>query len=91
MHVSVSAVADDSQASDVTDPAAEGVCSIGILMYVPFVNVFTAVDTSRIVLNSPGDCFGSTDALYRVWFHCIGLQLWRNSGKGFKRKRAHLA
>ena len=22
---------------------------------------------SRIVPNSPGDCFGTTDALYRLW------------------------
>ena len=30
-------------------------------------------DTSRNVPNSPGDCFGSTDALYRVWSQWIGL------------------
>ena len=44
MHVSICAVADDSLTSNETGPAAEGVCSIGILMCVPLVNVFTAVE-----------------------------------------------
>jgi len=43
VYISVCAVADDSPTSDETVSAAEGVCSIGILIYVLFVNVFTAV------------------------------------------------
>ena len=42
--ISVCAVADDSPTRDETGLAAEGVCSIEILMYVLFVNVFTAVE-----------------------------------------------
>ena len=42
--ISVGAVADDSPTSDETGPAAEWVCSIGILMCVLFVNVFIAVE-----------------------------------------------
>ena len=42
--IAVCAVADDLPMSDETGPAAEGVCSIGILMHVLFVNVFIAVD-----------------------------------------------
>ena len=41
--IAVCAVADYSPISDETASVAEGVCSIGILMYVLFVNVFTAV------------------------------------------------
>ena len=41
---SVCAVTDDSPTSDETSPAAEGVCSIGILMSGPFVNVFIAAE-----------------------------------------------
>ena len=41
---SVYAVSDDSAISDETGPAAEGVCSIGILMCVQLVNVFRAVE-----------------------------------------------
>ena len=37
------AVADDSPISNETGPAAEGVCSIGILMCVLCVNIFIAV------------------------------------------------
>ena len=44
MYVSVCAVADDSRTSDETGPATEGVCSIGIVMCVLFVNVFTAAE-----------------------------------------------
>ena len=39
----VCAVADVSSISDETGPAAKGVCSIGILMCVLFVNVFIVV------------------------------------------------
>ena len=42
--IAVCAVADDSPISNETGPAAEGVCSIGILMCVQCVNVFTAVE-----------------------------------------------
>ena len=40
----VCAVADDSPTSNETGLAAEGVCSIGILMCVLFVNVFATVE-----------------------------------------------
>ena len=40
----VCAVADDSPISDETGPAAEGVCSIGILMCALRVNVFIAME-----------------------------------------------
>ena len=40
----VCAVTDDSPIWDETGQAAEGVCSIGILMCVLFVNVFSAVE-----------------------------------------------
>ena len=40
----ISAVADDSSKSDETGLAAEGVCSIGILMCVRCVNVFIVVE-----------------------------------------------
>ena len=43
MCIYVSAVADDLPTSDETGPAAEGVCSIGILVCV-FGNVFTAME-----------------------------------------------
>ena len=43
MHVSVCAVADESQTSEETGPTAEGVGSIGIFIYVLFLKVFTAV------------------------------------------------
>ena len=42
--IAVCALADDSPISDKTDPAAEGVCSIGILMCVLFVSVFIPVE-----------------------------------------------
>ena len=42
--ISVCAVTDDSPISDETGPAAEGVCIIGILTCVLFVNVFIAVE-----------------------------------------------
>ena len=42
MCISVGTVADDSPANDETGPAAEGVCSIGILLCVLCVNVFIA-------------------------------------------------
>ena len=38
------AIADDSPISDETGPAAERVCSIGILLCVLCVNVFIAVE-----------------------------------------------
>ena len=44
VYVSVCTVADDSPTSDETGLAAEVVCSIGILMYVIVMNVFTAMD-----------------------------------------------
>ena len=31
-------------------------------------------DLSRIVSNSPGDCFGSTNALHKVWFQWMELK-----------------
>ena len=42
--IAVCPVTDDSPISDETSPAAEGVCSIGILMCVLCVNVFIAVE-----------------------------------------------
>ena len=42
--ISVCTVADDLPTSDETGPVAEGVCSIGILMCVLCVNVFTVVE-----------------------------------------------
>ena len=42
--IAVYTVADDSPISDETGPAAEGVCRIGILLCVLFVNVFIAVE-----------------------------------------------
>ena len=42
--IAVCAVADDSPKSDETGLATEGVCSIGILMCVLFVDVFIAVE-----------------------------------------------
>ena len=44
MCISVCAVTDDSPTSDETSLAAEGVCSIGLLIYVLFVNVFIAME-----------------------------------------------
>ena len=42
--IAVCAVADDLPICDETGPAGEGVCSIGILMCVLFVNVFIVVE-----------------------------------------------
>ena len=42
--IAVCAVTDDSPKWDETGPVAEGVCSIGILMCVLFVNVFIVVE-----------------------------------------------
>ena len=42
--IAVCAIAEDSPISDETGPAAEGVCSIGILMFVLCMDVFTAVE-----------------------------------------------
>ena len=42
--IAVDAITDDSPISDETGLEAEGVCSIGILVCVLFVNVFKAVE-----------------------------------------------
>ena len=42
--IAVYAITDDLPISDETGPVAEGMCCIGILMCVLFVNVFTAVE-----------------------------------------------
>ena len=42
--IAVCTVADDSPISDETGPAAEGVCSIEIIMRVLCVNVFIALE-----------------------------------------------
>ena len=44
--IAVSAIADDSPICDETGPVAEGVCSIGILMCVLCVNVFSLLKNS---------------------------------------------
>ena len=47
MRVFVSTVADDTPIHNGTGPVAKGVCSIGFIMYVLLVNVFTAVEELR--------------------------------------------
>ena len=42
VRIAVCVVAEDSPVSEETGPAADGVCSIGVLTCVPFVNVLTA-------------------------------------------------
>ena len=69
--ISVCAVADDSPTSDETGPAAEGMCNIGILMCVLFVNVFPAVKELWEGLET-------AKGLPWVAFHCCFMQLlWR--------------
>ena len=67
--ISVGAVTDDSPTSDETGPAADGVCSIGILMCVLFV--FTAVEELW-------EGFETAKGLTWVVFHGCFLQFrWR--------------
>ena len=40
-------------------------------MIEPFEYPASEWRLSRIVSSSPGDCFGSTDALHRVWSQCM--------------------
>ena len=49
VHISVYAITDDLRISDETGPVAEGVCSIGILMYVLFVN-FCSCRGTQVIL-----------------------------------------
>ena len=54
-------------------PSEVGKMSISLLGWPSHSSILRqSGDLSRIVLNSEGDCFGSTNALYRVWSQWTG-------------------
>ena len=64
--IAVYAITDDSPLSNETGPVAEGVCIIGILMYVLCVNVFIAVEElwERFEMAKRLPCVGLLVLLY---------------------------
>ena len=67
--------ADDSPIRDETGPAAQGVCSIGILMCVLFVNVLIAVEELW-------EGFETAKGLPWVAFHGCIMQLLQREKHG---------